>query len=98
MRNRLTFALIVVSLAGAIAVSAQTTENFEVASVRPDDRPGGPQFGPCSGGVELTSGRIAINAATVYRLVTLAYGMYCPAATNPGARFRWSRLDAEGDV
>lgn len=84
MRNRLTFALIVVSLAGAIAVSAQTTENFEVASVRPVDRPGGPQVGPCSGGVELTSGRIAINAATVYRLVTLAYGMYCPAATNLG--------------
>ena len=82
MRHRITFALIVVSLAGAIAVSAQTTENFEVASVRPVDRPGGPQFGPCSGGVELTSGRIAINAATVYRLVTLAYGMYCPAATN----------------
>ena len=84
MRNRITFALIVVSLAGAIAVSAQTTENFEVASVHPVDRPGGPQFGPCSGGVELTSGRIAINAATVYRLVTLAYGMYCPAATNLG--------------
>ena len=82
MRHRITFALIVVSLAGAIAISAQTTENFEVASVHPVDRPGGPQFGPCNGGVELTPGRIAINAATVYRLVTLAYGVYCPAATN----------------
>jgi uncharacterized protein (TIGR03435 family) len=84
MRNRLTFAMIVISLAGAITAPAQTTENFEVASVRSVDRPGGPQLGPCSGGVELTSGRIAINAATVYRLVTLAYGMYCPAATNLG--------------
>jgi uncharacterized protein (TIGR03435 family) len=84
MRNRLTFALIVMSLAGVITASAQTTENFEVASVRSVDRPGGPQLGPCSGGVELTSGRIAINAATVYHLVTLAYGMYCPAATNLG--------------
>ena len=83
MRNRLTFALIVVTLAG-IAISAQTTENFEVASVRPVDGPGGAPFGPCSGGVELTPGRVAINAATVYRLVTLAYGVYCPAAANLG--------------
>ena len=67
MRNRLTFGMIVMSLAGVITASAQTTENFEVASVRSGDRPGGPQFGPCSGGVELTSGRIAINAATVFQ-------------------------------
>jgi uncharacterized protein (TIGR03435 family) len=84
MRNRLIFALIVVSLAGGFTASAQTTEYFEIASVRPVDRAGGPQLGPCSGGVEVTSGRIAMNAATVYRLVTLAYGVYCPAATNLG--------------
>ncbi len=37
---------------------------------------------PCSGVIEQTAGRITIAAATVHRLVTLAYGMSCGAASN----------------
>ena len=100
MRNRVTQLLSIVSLAGSIAVSAQTTQTppvanvidrdtFEVASIRPVDPQRVPGAGvqtilPCSGGFELTPGRITITAATVYRLVAAAYGMYCPAATNLG--------------
>ena len=63
-------------------------DTFEVASIRqvdPQRLPGGlPTILPCSGGFELTSGRITITAATVYRLVAAAYGMFCPAANNLG--------------
>jgi uncharacterized protein (TIGR03435 family) len=99
MRNRVTQLLSIVSLAGSIAVSAQTTQTspaanvidgdtFEVASIRPVDPQRVPAgvltIGACSGVFELTPGRITITAATVYRLVAAAYGMYCPAATNLG--------------
>ena len=92
MRNRFTFALAVAGLAASIAISAQTVttrDTFEVASVRPADPqrlPGGglQTIVPCSGGFELTPGRITISGTTVYRLITLAYGIYCPAASNLG--------------
>lgn len=35
---------------------------------------------PCSGGIDLKPGRIAITAATVFRLVAAAYGYPCGAA------------------
>jgi uncharacterized protein (TIGR03435 family) len=58
---------------------------FEVASIRPVDLknlPGVLQTNvPCSGGLEQTAGRITIAAATVHRLITLAYGISCGAAT-----------------
>ncbi len=63
---------------------------FEVASVRPVDiqrLPGSIVLQtnvPCSGVIEQTAGRITIAAATVHRLVTLAYGMSCGAASNLG--------------
>jgi len=37
---------------------------------------------PCSGVIEQTAGRITIAAATVHRLITLAYGVSCGAATS----------------
>jgi len=59
---------------------------FEVASIRPVDLqrlPGVLQTNvPCSGVLEQTAGRITIAGATVHRLVTLAYGMSCGAASN----------------
>src|SRR5262245_48877218 len=81
-------------LAGSIAVSAQTTQTspsaasnvidgdtFEVASIRP----AGLQAAvPCSGQFEPTSGRITFNAATVYQLISLAYGKACITASNLG--------------
>jgi len=59
---------------------------FEVASIHPVDiqrLPGVlPANVPCAGVIEQTAGRISIAAATVHRLVTLAYGMQCGAASN----------------
>ena len=61
---------------------------FEVASIHPVDiqrLPGSIVLQtnvPCSGVIEQTAGRITIAAATVHRLVTLAYGMPCGAASN----------------
>src|SRR5690349_9172067 len=76
MKNRVTQALSIVALTGSIAVSVHTTQTspsaasnvidrdaFEVASIRPVDPqrlPGG-LTRVCSGGFELTSGRITIN-------------------------------------
>jgi hypothetical protein len=58
-------------LAGSSTVSAQK-DTFEVASVRPFDPkgPGGFQVidAPCSGGFDLTAGRISITGAPVSRL------------------------------
>jgi len=73
----------------AAASNVIDRDTFEVASIRPVDPqtlPGGglQTIGPCRGGFELTSGRITITAATVYRLVAAAYGIYCPAASNLG--------------
>lgn len=60
-------------------------DTFEVVSVRPVDLqklPGVLQTNvPCSGVLEQTAGRITIAAATVHRLITLAYGISCGAAT-----------------
>jgi len=92
--QRLASAAALFALTGSIAVSGQTTQTspsaasnvidrdtFEVASIRP----AGLQAAvPCSGLFELTSGRITFNAATVYRLVTLAYGKGCITASNLG--------------
>jgi uncharacterized protein (TIGR03435 family) len=61
---------------------------FEVASIHPVDIQRLPgvlvvqTILPCSGVIEQTAGRITIAAATVHRLVTLAYGMSCGAASN----------------
>ena len=58
-------------------------DTFEVVSIHPVDLqklPGGLQFGQCAGGLEPTAGRLTSTGATVYRLVTLAYGMSCAAA------------------
>ena len=61
---------------------------FEVASIRPVDLqklPGSIVLQtnvPCSGVLEQTAGRITIAAATVHRLITLAYGISCGAASN----------------
>ena len=59
---------------------------FEVASIHPVDLqkiPGVLQTNvPCTGVIEQTAGRITIAAATIHRLVTLAYGMSCGAASN----------------
>jgi uncharacterized protein (TIGR03435 family) len=89
MRNKVTQSFSILGLAASIAVSAQNTQasrdTFEVASVRPADPqrlPAG--MVPCSGVFDLTAGRITISGATVYRLITAAYGLYCPAATNLG--------------
>jgi uncharacterized protein (TIGR03435 family) len=86
MRDRVALALSILCLAGSISLSAQTpdSEKFEVASIRPLDSPGGPALGPCSGGFELSAGRITITGVTAYRLIAAAYGMLCPAATNLG--------------
>ena len=79
--NRLISAAILSTLIAS--VSAQDT--FEVVSVRPVDLqkvPGVLQTAlPCSGAIEQTAGRITIAAATVHRLITLAYGFPCGAAT-----------------
>jgi uncharacterized protein (TIGR03435 family) len=92
MRNRVTQLLSIVSLAGSIALSAPTTQTlpaanviggdtFEVASIRP----AGLQAPvPCSGFFEATPGRITFNAATVYQLISLAYGKACITANNLG--------------
>jgi len=78
------------AFAGSIAFSAQVVDRdaFEVAAVHPVDPQrlaGGLQtIVPCSGGFDLTPGRITISGATVFRLVAAAYGMPCPAATNLG--------------
>jgi uncharacterized protein (TIGR03435 family) len=86
MRNRVAQAAVLSALAGWIAIAAQNVTDrntFEVVSIHPVDLqklPGGLQFGPCTGGLEPTAGRLTGTGATVYRLVTLAYGMSCGAA------------------
>src|SRR5437773_10165846 len=62
---------------------------FEVASIRPVDPRSLPAGlpglqGPCGGAFELTSGRIRITAAQVYRLIAAAYGIPCVPANNLG--------------
>ena len=69
-------------LAGSMIVSAQSPEtlSFEVASVRAVV--GAPQANaPCAGAFDVTPGRITATT-TVYRLLTLAYGMVCVAASS----------------
>ena len=87
MKNQFMQMLSIVALAGSIVASAQTRsmdrDHFEVVSIHPVDLqklPGGLQFGPCTGGLEPTAGRLTSTGATVYRLVGLAYGMSCGAA------------------
>jgi uncharacterized protein (TIGR03435 family) len=86
MRNRVAQAAVLSALAGWIAISAQNVtdrDTFEVVSIHPVDLqklPGGLQFGQCAGGLEANAGRLTSTGATVYRLVTLAYGMSCGAA------------------
>jgi len=86
MRNRVAQAAVLYALAGSIAISAQNVtdrDTFEVVSIHPVDLqklPGGLQFGPCTGGLEPTAGRLTSTGTTVFRLVTLAYGMSCAAA------------------
>jgi uncharacterized protein (TIGR03435 family) len=76
------------ALAGWIAISAQNVtdrDTFEVVSIHPVDLqklPGSIVLQtnvPCSGVIEQTSGRITIAAATVNRLIALAYGISCGA-------------------
>jgi uncharacterized protein (TIGR03435 family) len=71
-----------------IAASGVAGSSFELASIRPV----GPEelravaaqgftgITPCSGGFELTPGRIRITAATAFRLMAAAYGQPCGAA------------------
>jgi len=85
MRHFASVALAALTAFGA--VSAQTTQikqdTFEVAAIHPAPLPpGGLPPTPCLGGFQLTGGRVAITGATVYRLVSLAYGMPCAAASN----------------
>jgi uncharacterized protein (TIGR03435 family) len=62
--------------------------SFEVGSIRPVDSQelravaarGFTGITPCSGGFELTPGRITIIAATAFRLIAAAYGQPCGAA------------------
>lgn len=42
---------------------------------------GGGAPGPCTGGVQLSAGRLVIRNVTLYRLVTFAYGMNCRLST-----------------
>jgi uncharacterized protein (TIGR03435 family) len=61
---------------------------FEVASIRlvgPDEltaeaAQGFPGITPCSGGFELTPGRVRITAVTAFRLIAAAYSQPCGAA------------------
>ena len=94
--DTLSLALLVYILVGlgSTAVSGQTPQtagaSFEVASIRPVDSQelhaaaaqGGAFTGitPCSGGIQLTPGRITITAATAFRLIAAAYGHPCGAA------------------
>jgi uncharacterized protein (TIGR03435 family) len=81
-------AAVLYASAGAVVVSAQTTQasasagrsTFEVVSIHPVA--GSPAATPCFGGFELTPGRVTITGATVYRMVSLAYGVPCAAANN----------------
>jgi uncharacterized protein (TIGR03435 family) len=73
--------LVTVSVAAAAVwtqASAAARDTFDVVSIRPV--PGSQAATPCFGGFELTPGRITITGATVYRMVSLAYGMPCAAA------------------
>jgi len=88
MRNRVAQAAVLSALAGWIAISAQNVtdrDTFEVVSIHPVDLqklPGSIVLQtnvPCSGVIEQTSGRITIAAATVNRLIALAYGISCGA-------------------
>jgi len=88
MRNLVTQAAVLSALAGWIAISAQNVtdrDTFEVVSIHPVDLqklPGSIVLQtnvPCSGVIEQTSGRITIAAATVNRLIALAYGISCGA-------------------
>lgn len=94
MSNTLNLAILLHILAGLWTISGQTPQSegarFEVASIRQVDSQelhaaiaqGGGFTGimPCSGGIELTPGRIRITAATAFRLVAAAYGQLCGAA------------------
>ncbi len=73
---------------GLTTSSNVAAASFEVASIRPvgaeELRAVGAQgftgITPCSGGFELTPGRIRITAATAFRLIAAAYGQPCGAA------------------
>jgi uncharacterized protein (TIGR03435 family) len=86
----LRLALVLCISAGVEVTVASTFEgsSFELASIRPV----GPEelravaaqgfagITPCSGGFELTPGRVRITAATAFRLMAAAYGQPCGAA------------------
>jgi hypothetical protein len=60
--------------------SVQTANRFEVTSIRPGSTAprGGRGGGGCAGGVpEVEPNRFAITNATLYNLITLAYGIDC---------------------
>jgi uncharacterized protein (TIGR03435 family) len=77
------------ALAGAVVFNAtarsrtsagQAMDHFEVASVRPGSTAprGGRGGGGCAGGIpQVEPNRFAITNATLYNLITLAYGIDC---------------------
>jgi uncharacterized protein (TIGR03435 family) len=92
--DALGLALLLQIFVGLAAVSAAQSNSergrFELASIRPV----GPQelravaaqgftgITACSGGFELTPGRVTITAATAFRLIAAAYGQPCGAASD----------------
>jgi uncharacterized protein (TIGR03435 family) len=82
MRNLMGM-FIAVAVASAAPLQQIPKEKFEVVSIRPADAPATPAPRPCVTTIRLNAGRLEIRAS-VYRLVTLAYGMNCRAATEVG--------------
>jgi hypothetical protein len=75
------------TLAGAVVFNAtartsatQATDQFEVVSIRPGSTAprGGRGGGGCAGGLgQVQPNRFAITNATLYNLISLAYGFDC---------------------
>jgi uncharacterized protein (TIGR03435 family) len=88
MSAGLRLAVVLDVLIGLTAPSNVAAASFEVASIRPVGSEelravaaqGFTGIMPCSGGFELTPGRIRVTAATAFRLIALAYGQPCGAA------------------
>jgi len=88
MSAGLRLAVVLDVLIGLTAPSNVAAASFEVASIRPVGSEelravaaqGFTGIMPCSGGFELTPGRIRVTAATAFRLIALAYGQPCEAA------------------
>src|SRR5215831_2536008 len=79
-------AVLLIAVSAAVWSSAQnkpTTQAFEVASVKPSNPSGGNGrggggvgFSGCPAGfTQITPDRLVMNNASVYQLITMAYGM-----------------------